>query len=85
MPFGMGPAGWFMWPYFAQWLGYWYPYGGTSYVTPYVYASTPYGVPYSYAPMTKEEEVAYLQDQGKILKQEYDRINARLKELQKAK
>lgn len=74
MPFRMGRAGWLMWPYFAPWLGYPYPYG------------SPYAAPpYSYSPMTKEEELTYLQEQAKMLKQEYDRISARLKELQKAK
>jgi hypothetical protein len=72
MPFGMGPAGWFMWPYFVQWA-YGYPY------------SIPYAPPYSYIPMTKEAEITYLQDQAKALKQEYDRIKARLKKLQEAK
>lgn len=68
MPFGMGPAGWFMWPYMAQWLQYWYPY---------------YGIPYSYpfAPLSKEQEVAMLKDQARVLKDQLDRINARLKEL----
>ncbi len=78
MPFGMGRAGWFMWPYFAPWPWSWYPYG-----SPYV--PRPYAPPYSYSPMTKEEELTYLQEQAKMLKQEYDRISARLKELQKAK
>lgn len=84
MPFRMGRAGWFMWPYFAPWLGYSYPYN-TLYTGPYSYPPAPYAPPYSYSPMTKEEEVTYLQEQAKIVKQQYDRINARLKELQKVK
>jgi hypothetical protein len=31
--------------------------------------------------MTREEETAFLQEQAKILKKEYDRISARLKAL----
>ena len=81
MPFGMGPAGWFMWPYWAQWLRYWYPWSW--YGVPY-YGYTGYGLPYA-PPMTKEQETAMLQDQAKALQQELDRINARLKELQKEK
>ena len=83
MPFGMGRAGWFMWPYFAQWAGYWYPFVPS--IGPHSYATFPYASSYLYAPMAKEEEVAYLQEQAKMLKQEYDRINSRLKEIQKAK
>ncbi|KPJ51284.1 hypothetical protein AMJ40_00300 [candidate division TA06 bacterium DG_26] len=83
MPFGMGRAGWFMWPYFAQWVGYWYPF--VPYIGPHSYATFPYASSYPYAPMAKEEEVAYLQEQAKMVKQEYDRISSRLKELQKAK
>lgn len=78
MPFGMGPAGWFLWPYFPQWT-YWRPYSGP-YASPYSYALY---APYSHIPMTKEEEITYLQDQAKVVKQDYDRIKARLKELQK--
>ncbi len=33
--------------------------------------------------MTKEEEIASLQDRAKLLKQEYDSIRVQLKELQK--
>jgi len=86
MPFGMGPWGWLIWPYWAQWLGYWYPwslYGAPYYGYPY-YGYTGYGAPYA-TPMTKEQETTMLQDQAKALQQELDRINARLKELQKGK
>jgi len=81
MPFGMGPWGWFMWPYLAQWLGYWYPW--SLYGAPY-YGYTGYGAPYAPS-LTKEQETTMLQDQAKALQQELDRINARLKELQKGK
>ena len=73
MPFGMGRAGWLMWPYFSQWLQYWHQF------------ATPHPVSYSHSPMTREETVACLQEQAKMLKREYERINVRLKELQNTK
>lgn len=70
MPFGMGPAGWFLWPWFAQWLSYyWYPWG--------------YGFPYP--PLSKEQEISMLEDQARALQGQLDRITARLQELRKAK
>jgi hypothetical protein len=71
MPFGMGRAGWLMWPYFAQWLQYSHRF------------AAPHAAPCFYPSMTREETIAYLQEQAKMLKREYDRINTRLKELQK--
>jgi len=79
MPFGMGPAGWFMWPYVAQWMSYWWPYGGYGWRFPGY--GIPYGFPSPYAPMTKEQEMGMLREQAKILQAELDRVNARLKEL----
>jgi len=74
MPFGMGPAGWFLWPWFAQWFSYyWYPW----------WYRMPYWFPYS--PLTKEQEISMLEDQARILQGQLDQINARLKELQKTK
>ena len=84
MPFGMGRAGWLMWPYFAEWLGCWYPYG-SSYGASYTGVPGSYGISYPYSPMSKEDEIEYLQGEAKMLKQEYDRIKARLKDLQKMK
>lgn len=81
MPFGMGPAGWFMWPYMAQWLQYGYPYYGYSYGTPF------YGYPGYIAPypsMPKEQEISMLQDQAKAMEDELNRIRLRIEELQKA-
>jgi len=83
MPFGMGPWGWFVWPYLAQWMGYGYPlFGGYPwYGAPYP-GYPGYGTLYGYPQMSKEEEISMLREQAKTLKQELDRINARIKELQ---
>ncbi|MCP2519570.1 DUF5320 domain-containing protein [Candidatus Aminicenantes bacterium AC-708-M15] len=75
MPFGMGPAGWFMLPYFVQWMRYW-GYG-------YPWYSFPYWFPYS--PLNEEEEKAMLEQQKKILEDELTQINKRLTELKKTK
>ena len=73
MPFGMGPAGWWMWPYAAQSMSHWYPWYG------------PYWSPLPYAPMTKEQETAMLEDQAKVLEDQLAEIKSRLAELEKAK
>jgi hypothetical protein len=77
MPFGMGPAGLFMWPYMAQWMQNAYPW----------YAGYPpyygYGAFYPYAQPTKEQEVDMLEDQAKALEEELARIRSRIDELQK--
>jgi len=73
MPFGMGRAGWLMWPYFTQWPGYWLP------------SVAPYVPPHSHSSVGKEEMVAYLQERAKMLKREYDWINSRLREIQEIK
>lgn len=87
MPFGMSPAGWFMWPWLAQWFPY---YGYPWYRVPYpgygiAGYGVPYRVPYAYPPMTKEQETSMLEEQARVLQQQLDQINARLKELQKTK
>jgi len=70
MPFGMGPAGWYMWPYSPYWMRYEYP-GYT----------VPYWSPFQ--PPTKEEEIAFLEDQANILENQLAKINKRLKELKR--
>lgn len=67
MPFGMGPAGWA--------YGYPYPYAGGS---PY-YGG--YGWPW--APLSKEQEIAILEDQARALEHELEGIRERLEELKK--
>lgn len=77
MPFGMGPAGWYMWPYMAQWMQYAYPgYGG---YPPYY----GYGFPYPSTQLPKEQELGMLEDQAKALEEELAKIRSRIDELQK--
>jgi len=71
MPFGMGPAGWYMWPYMAYLTRYGYPY------PPVI----PYGQPFPFLP--KEEEESFLKDQANILEEQLAQINKRLEELKK--
>jgi hypothetical protein len=70
MPFGMGPAGWYAWPYMAYGMRFLHPW---------------YEVPYwpPFQPWTKEEEETFLQDQAKILEDQLAQIKKRLGELKK--
>jgi len=71
MLFGLGPAGWFTYPWFTNPYLYMhprFPYGG------------PPGYGYGY-PMTKEQEKAMLEQDAKMLEGELDRISKRLEEL----
>ena len=93
MPFGLGPAGWFLGPYWWYWWfnpwgmgGYWYPYTywapwyGYS---PYGYAG--YGVPgYGYPP-SREQERSILEEQRKALEAQLEDVRRRIEELEKAK
>lgn len=68
---------WFGWnPWAWRWTGYGMPFG-------YPYAG--YGMPYGYpgAPMTREQEIAMLEEQAKALQGELDAVNKRLEELRK--
>ncbi len=73
MPLGMGPAGWWMWPYTTQWMSPWHPWYGAHWPS------------FPYAPMTDEQETAMLQDQAKLLEDQLAQIKSRLAELRKAK
>lgn len=70
----MGPAGWFLYPYFVQWMSYWYP----EYFYPWY--SGFYWTPYR---ISKEEERAMLEEEKKFLEERLAEINERLAELQK--
>lgn len=78
MPFGMGRAGWFMWPYMVQWLPYQYSWYG-DYGPYYGYPS-----PYAYVPMTKDQEISMLEEQKRMLEEELTQITSRIAELQKS-
>lgn len=70
MPFRMGPAGWYAWPYMAHWMSGWYPQPGF-----------PYGEPFW--PWTKEDEIAFLESQAEIFEDQLAQIKKRLEELKK--
>jgi hypothetical protein len=70
MPYGMGPAGWYAWPYAAYWMRCWHPW-----------RAAPYWPPFQ--PFTKEEEEVFLEDQAKILEDQLSQIKKRLEELRK--
>jgi len=70
MPFGMGPAGLYAWPYMAQWMSGWYPQW-----------SSPYWAPFWQ--WTKEDEIAFLESQAEIFEDQLGQIKKRLEELKK--
>ena len=73
MPFGMGPAGWFMVPYFyPNSLGIFNP-GGYNYFDPYWY-----GMPYG-----NYDELSYLKQMRQNLESQLQNINARIQTLEK--
>jgi len=72
MPFGMGRAGWFYGPHSAPRMRCWSPW-----------FMTPYGTPFP--PFTQDEEVAFLEEQAKILEDQLGQIRERLDELKKQK
>ncbi len=70
MPFGMGRAGWYMWPQ----MSYLRMYG-----PPWLYAPC---WPYSPFP-SREDEEQFLKEQASILENQLDQITKRLEELKK--
>lgn len=70
MPFGIGPAGWYAWPYLAYGMRQWYPsLSYPHYASPWFF--------------TKEEEKDFLEGQANILEDQLDQIKKRLEELKK--
>lgn len=70
MPFGMGPAGWCLWPYFYQ----------------YAQWSAPWCYPLLYQPypqISSEQEIVMLENEKSSLEQRIKEINERLQELKK--
>lgn len=74
MPFGMGPAGWYFWPYLSYWMSqaHSFPY------TPYQYSPYP-------GSFGEEQEIKFLESQAEILEEQLEQINKRLDELKKKK
>jgi hypothetical protein len=85
MPFGLGPFGWFLFPYLTQYWDFGYPYSYAPYprfpwwpaysVSPYMYG---YGVPPF---ISKADEQRILEDQAKTLESQLVEIRKRLSEL----
>ncbi|MGB9717554.1 MAG: DUF5320 domain-containing protein [Thermoproteota archaeon] len=79
MPYGMGPWGWFTYPYWAWWRCRWFPWLPRWWWMGIYGPITPYWMP----PMSREDEIAMLQEEARILEQELDAIRKRLEELGK--
>lgn len=96
MPFGLGPWGWFVFPYVFGSYGY-YPYSWSPWVwwwrcrwfpwLPRWWWTGIYGpiMPWSFVfpTLTREDEIAMLEDQAKILEKELEDVRRRLEELKK--
>ena len=70
MPFGIGPAGWYGWPYMAYWMRSWSPHWPLAYP----------GAPWFFS---EEEEKAFLEGQASVLEDQLAQIKKRLEELKK--
>jgi hypothetical protein len=81
MPYGIGPFGWFMYPYWGRCR--WFPWLPRRWWTGIYGPITPYTAPYWMPPISKEDEIAMLEDEAKILEQELEFIRKRLEELKK--
>jgi hypothetical protein len=91
-PMGMGypmMGGWGypyggMWqmPYYPPWGGFGSP-GMSPYGPPMPEGFGTPGMPAYGPPMAPEQEIAFLKDQAHMLKDQLDRIDARIKELEK--
>jgi hypothetical protein len=71
MPFGMGPAGWFLMPYFGSYWAQWLPWGG-------------YPYPQSWGAPSREGELQFLSSQAEMLEGRLEWIRSRIAELEKA-
>jgi len=83
LPYGMGPWGWFVGPYAYPYWGWgrcrWFPWLPRWWWTGMYGSIAPYWAP----PISKEDEIAMLQDEAKALEQELETIRKRLEELRK--
>ncbi|MGB9727993.1 MAG: DUF5320 domain-containing protein [Nitrososphaeria archaeon] len=82
MPFGLGPWGWIVSPYY---MGYWYWRCRWFPWLPRWWWTGIYGplTPFPYWPYSREEEIAALEDEAKLLEQQLELIRKRLEELKK--
>jgi hypothetical protein len=83
MPFGMGPAGWFLMPYFASYWGQWYPWGG-GYPYPQSWGAPGYPYPEPSGAPPPTEELQSLTGQAEMLEGQLEWVRARIAELEKA-
>jgi hypothetical protein len=91
MPFGLGPWGWIIGPYYGgylywrcrwfPWLPRWWWTGIYGPLTPFPYPGTYPTFPYW--PYSKEEEIAALEYQAKDLERQLEFIRKRLEELKR--
>ena len=98
MPFGLGPWGWFLFPYIYSyttpyygwtypwfidwwWRCRWFPWLPRWWWTGIYGPITPWG--WFTPTVSKEEEIAMLEDQAKMLEKELEDIRRRLEELKK--
>jgi hypothetical protein len=72
MPFGMGPAGWFLMPQIAAYWPQWYPRAAPSYWYP-----QPWGTP------SAAQELQFLKDQAQFLEDQLQQIRTRIANLEK--
>ncbi len=70
MPLGMGPLGWYVFPYIAFLMGRGYPFWS------YPYFPSPWF-------LTEKEERDFLEGQAEFLEQQLTQIRQRLEELKK--
>ena len=84
MPYGMGPWGWFQGPYAYPYWGIgrcrWFPWLPRWWWTGMYGPVTPYYSPMAYS-MSKEDEIAMLEEEAKFLEEELTRVKKRLDEL----
>lgn len=73
MPFGMGPAGWFLMPYFSSYGNWGYPWAAPGYLYP-----PPWGAP------SAAQELDLLRGQAEFFQDQLQSIQARIEQLEKA-
>jgi hypothetical protein len=73
MPFGMGPAGWFLMRYFGLYGGWGYPWAGPGYLY-----SSPRAAP------NAAQELDSPRGQAEFLQRQLETIQTRIRQLEKA-
>lgn len=83
MPFGMGPWGWYTAPhsYWGWGRCRWFPWLPRWWWTGIYGSISPWTAPYGMPAIPKEQEIAMLEDEVKLLEQQLQEAKRRLKEL----